>query len=409
MHLLLFLLHVACSSSTASDTYTLTLLDTAKYPLATCLDGTPGAFYTSPGQDTSKWVIHLQGGAWCALPRDCASRALTPLGSSSAQYWPRSASCPPGGTGSPFVCSFDGGNGGLFSSNATVNPLMSTWSKAFAVYCDGGSFSGSVAEPVAYLNQTLYYRGVHILDAIIATLLTDFGAASATDFVLNGNSAGGLAVYLHADRVAAQLRAASPAVRVTALPDSGAFMDVESYYGNRNMLQIFQQTYSSHNASVNAACLASKNASSAWMCFYAQYTLPHITTPLFVAQSFGDSWQMGAIMRLPCPLHECWTNATLWALVQPYVTGFRQQMLQALQPVLDGTGPHGAFIAGCCEHGLAAYDGAWDRWAVGNQSMAQTFAAWYSRDAALPHSLVEGPWPVPWSLPNPTCKYYATA
>jgi len=275
------------------------------------------------------------------------------------------------------------------------------------VYCDGGSFSGNVTTPFIFNNASYYLRGSYILEAIIGTLLTDFGVASATDFVLNGNSAGGLAVYLGADRVAAQLHATNPTLRVTAVPDSGFFLDVTSYLGNRNLLETFQQTYAFHQSMVNDACLAAQSPQTTWQCFFPQYALPFIQTPLFVTQSSGDSWQQGSVMQLPCPLHECWTNATLWAGgVQAYVAGFRQQMLQYLQPVLGGGGKHGGFIAGCDEHGIAGYDGAWAKWAVANQSMAGTFAAWYGGAAALPHSLVEGEWPLPWALPNPTCVFY---
>ena len=403
----LLLVHFGAADGQTDDSYTLNLIDLKRYPKAVCLDSTPGAFYTRTGTQKDKYLLHLQGGAWCGKQNDCAGRALTALGTSSEAFWPRQVSCPPGGTGTPMVCSFDGGNGGIFSSNATINPLMSTWNHAFAVYCDGGSFSGNVTPPFSYNNTSYYLRGSYILEAIIGTLLTDFGASSATDFVLNGNSAGGLAVYLAADRVSAQLHASNPTLRVTALPDSGFFMDVNSYLGTRNLLESFQQIYSFHRSVVNAGCLAAQSPATAWQCFYPQYALPYIQTPLFVAQTFGDSWQQGPVMRLPCPLHECWTNESMWSGgVQTYVAGFRQQMLHFLLPVLNSSGHHGGFIAGCDEHGIAGYDGAWSKWAVANQSMAETFAAWYGGDAVLPHSLVEGEWPLPWALPNPTCKYY---
>jgi len=39
-------------------------------------------------------------------------------------------------------CYADGGDGGLFSSDPNINPMMANWNKVFAGYCDGGSFSG---------------------------------------------------------------------------------------------------------------------------------------------------------------------------------------------------------------------------------------------------------------------------
>jgi hypothetical protein len=41
-------------------------------------------------------------------------------------------------------------------------------------------------------NQTIYVRGRYILDAVFGTLAARHGLAGATDYVSNGNSAGGL-------------------------------------------------------------------------------------------------------------------------------------------------------------------------------------------------------------------------
>ena len=73
----------------------------------------------------------------------------------------------------------------------------------------GASFSGNRAEPYHYpkTNQTLYFRGARILDAILDTLLEDHGLDKATDVLLAGGSAGGLSTFLHADHVGAYLRA----------------------------------------------------------------------------------------------------------------------------------------------------------------------------------------------------------
>jgi hypothetical protein len=40
----------------------------------------------------------------------------------------------------------------------------------------------------------------------------------------------------------------------------------------------------------NAACLAAHTATDdTWRCFFAQYTLPHIVTPLFIINSLADA------------------------------------------------------------------------------------------------------------------------
>ena len=54
------LLALALAPHPSAAQWTLKKLDLNKYPLAVCLDGSPGAFYVSPGA-ASSFVLHLQG------------------------------------------------------------------------------------------------------------------------------------------------------------------------------------------------------------------------------------------------------------------------------------------------------------------------------------------------------------
>ena len=60
------------------------LTDAAKNKGAVCLDGSPSAYYLSPGSGAGadKWYIHMQGGGWCRSLKDCLGRSTTDLGSS---------------------------------------------------------------------------------------------------------------------------------------------------------------------------------------------------------------------------------------------------------------------------------------------------------------------------------------
>ena len=56
------------------------------------------------------------------------------------------------------------------------------------------------------------------------TLLSQHGLASAATVVVSGCSAGGLAVFLHVDHLAAKVRAANPGARVLGAPGAGFFL-----------------------------------------------------------------------------------------------------------------------------------------------------------------------------------------
>eukprot|EP01052_Picozoa_sp_SAG31_P077988 SAG31_NODE_37429_length_304_cov_0.941463_1_plen_83_part_01 len=62
----------------------------------------------------------------------------------------------------------------------------------------------------------------------------------ATQLVLSGGSAGGLAVYYHLDFVSALVSKWAPAVRVVGFPDAGYFADLKTVAGASQYRQWFQ-------------------------------------------------------------------------------------------------------------------------------------------------------------------------
>merc|ERR1719272_1689321 len=143
---------------------------------AVCLDGSPGAYYHSPGTGSgaNKWYVHHQGGGWCESLDDCLSRSKGGLGSSKS-YAPTMQL-----------------GGGYFSSDQTENPLMYNWNKVHMNYCDGASFSGNNDTVQVYKNTSLHWRGSRIRENIVTDLMGK-GLSDATDLMVSGCSAGGLA------------------------------------------------------------------------------------------------------------------------------------------------------------------------------------------------------------------------
>jgi len=78
----------------------------------------------------------------------------------------------------------------------------------------------------AFNGSTLYYYGLRNRQATVAALRASFGFGAATETVVGGGSAGGIAAYLHADYYASE---AAPGAKGFAMPDSGFFED-----GNNN-------------------------------------------------------------------------------------------------------------------------------------------------------------------------------
>ena len=100
-----------------------------------------------------------------------------------------------------------------------------------AFQCDGASFSGNKETPFFSPNATrlgtpgIWFRGKALLRAIQDNLLAEKGLADATDVVVSGCSAGGLATYLHCDQWAELIHSAGAEKKVRCLADSGIFLD----------------------------------------------------------------------------------------------------------------------------------------------------------------------------------------
>ena len=87
------------------------------------------------------------------------------------------------------------------------NPLMHNWTFVYMPYCDGGSFSGDATG--AWGNMSLWYSGLKNRQHTVLQLKDSFGFDAATDVVVGGRSAGGIACYLHIDYYAAQVSSAA--------------------------------------------------------------------------------------------------------------------------------------------------------------------------------------------------------
>jgi hypothetical protein len=184
------------------------LNDSASQQLdARCLDGSPPAYYVrrSPlgSADRNKWVVYFQGGGWCYSEADCAGRSQSALGSSK-DY--------PAQRGDP---------GGILSSDPATNPAFFSWNAVWVAYCDGTSYSGDRTGPVQAGGIPLHYRGQANLKAVAMHLLHHQGMSKSSHVLMDGGSAGGLTVLLHADTFGAML----PAKTQTQFGAIGVYVD----------------------------------------------------------------------------------------------------------------------------------------------------------------------------------------
>jgi hypothetical protein len=131
---------------------------------AKCLGGQSPQYEISLNNSTSKWVLFLEGGGWC-YGKDAKSTIDSCAG--------RGGFTPPANTGAVFTADgYDNSGGadigGIMAADPKINPDFYSWNKIFMRYCDGASFGGGRADPIAVKKKDgspgqLWMRGDWIL------------------------------------------------------------------------------------------------------------------------------------------------------------------------------------------------------------------------------------------------------
>jgi len=247
--------------------------------------------------------------------------------------------------------------GDYFSNDPEYNPMMFNWNMVYMQYCDGASFSGANLTVTEYGGKNLYFRGAYILEIFQQDLLNNHGLDMATDVVISGCSAGGLATYLHVDQWRAVI---PPTARVVGMPDSGFFLDYETQMGYASGMQwVFEQQNAT--SGVDSDCIENYwPLGEPWMCIFAEHVSPFIQTPIFPLQPIFDSWQIPNILGSTDPTS-----------INEYGTLLMRLVFQNLLPDQR----HGVWLDSCYHH---CTSGLWNLINVEGQTMATAFAEWYN-------------------------------
>jgi len=211
-----------------------------------------------------------------------------------------------------------------------------------------------VEAPLDFNGTLLHFRGLPGVLAVLDALLERHGLDSASEVVISGCSAGGVASVLLADMLRARLeaRVRGGRVFVAVLSDSGIFPAwSEAEPAGVLAFPQFEWLFTHTNLSRNLppACL---ERGLGWRCLLVSVALPFVTTPVFLLQSAADSWHV----------HDPEGEGALAALS----AHIRGAVLPSLRP------PHGGAIDSCFHHCEQ-----WGRIRFGGQSNAEAFSRWY--------------------------------
>ncbi|XP_074270427.1 pectin acetylesterase 8-like isoform X1 [Silene latifolia] len=349
---------------------------------AVCLDGSAPAYNLNRGYGSgvNSWLVQIEGGGWCNNITSCLARKYMHLGSSRKMVNPLAFS-------------------GIMSNNPMYNPDFHNWNRVKIRYCDGASFTGDVetVDPVT----KLHFRGARVWRAIMEDLMLK-GMKSAKNALLSGCSAGGLTSILHCDSFRAHFPAGT---KVKCLSDAGYFINVKDISGASHVATYFHQIVKLHGSEQNlpATCTATMKPE---LCFFPQYIVPKIRTPIFILNAAYDSWQIKNILApaaadprgywsdCKTSLQNCSTNQL------EVMQDFRIEFLHALNG-LNRTPSRGLFINSCYAHCQTELQETWfskHSPVLHNMTIAESVGDWFYDRRRL--QMIDCPYPCDRSCQN---------
>eukprot|EP01052_Picozoa_sp_SAG31_P011978 SAG31_NODE_690_length_12796_cov_4.634559_10_plen_1106_part_00 len=279
-----------------------------------CLNGDKAslfAYHEPADQGLSQdWVIQIGGPPelnWCIDPAHCAMFAKPAAPGTTCST--NASLCPDNTTLL--------GIGGPLSTNCTDNPDFCHFNMAqLDPACtmdmflgDGDYHNNSVT------NFTMHFDGLQVLESSIAKLGL-LGLRNARRVLLTGVAHAGTMVYLHADRVYAQITALNPRLQTfKALPVDGFHpkLGTVMYAGNDlsgprpdSWLTTALQSLGTmvkvdQSDAVLPGCKAA-NPGAEWKCLYVNETLPYINASLFAVNQMLSVWDSQCqIEGIPAP------------------------------------------------------------------------------------------------------------
>ncbi len=279
MSLLAILLVALCIAWVTGNKVPLTMLSD---PKAKCLDGTQAGYYAQPApnpEDSTKFVIYLNGGGECDKEGPCKAQLTSSLGSS--KY---------------FAAEVDANGWFIGSDYCPYNPTFCGWNHIYDPYCTQDLHAGQVTEATED-TWGLYFAGHNVFKAMLDDLDNhpSFHFANATEIILSGASAGGIGVWMNVDYLAKRY----PKAKVTAMTIAGHYFYATYYTGVNATAQsgmgdfresAFPTTYKLYDAYVDETCKLAyeRKGQSPGACLLSNNSFPYIESDAFVVQALTD-------------------------------------------------------------------------------------------------------------------------
>eukprot|EP00397_Hematodinium_sp_SG-2012_P027961 GEMP01029412.1.p1 GENE.GEMP01029412.1~~GEMP01029412.1.p1 ORF type:complete len:364 (+),score=74.10 GEMP01029412.1:64-1155(+) len=253
-----------------------------------CLDGQAAGYYwrdpwINHNSQQVETVIYFEGGGWCyglneqETIDDCARKRKSWRGlERSSEHW----------TSWPMTLPW------------YLQELSSDRNFMYVPNCDWTSLTGTSGEVNVTksdgTNKTLYFEGFNILndalDSIKPYIIPQITETSNKPLVIvSGGSAGGSAVYYHADFIQEKFNDA----KIVAFPDAAFFLDLPALNGTDIWPEQMRQM-----AKIAHSRFPTCDKES--QCLFPEYFANLTTVPFFVLNSLYDTSELWYTLYLSC-------------------------------------------------------------------------------------------------------------
>jgi len=353
----LFIFVTVLPPPVSQSSFTGNLVFLANNPLYYCNDGSTGAYYWRPATSganlNGRYLIFLQGGAWCWDQPSCQSRWASSPSLMSSNYWGSSMSR----------------TDGVFASNDWSNANI-----AYIPYCSSDGWIGNRSKSSSTYNW--YFNGKNIVQGVIDDLLNKGGLKNATEIFFTGCSAGGRGVFNLLDWATEYMRARinnGNAIRIKGLFDSAWWLEDFPPYPGQNPTTLVQQAqgiYSLANNQPQQDCYNLFGENYKWQCAFGVNVWPLVKTDHSYNLFLTDQWQLDTISN-----NAISSNPTASQL--PYIIQFLNTTRFTLFPGRNMN--HNIFAPSCFSH-CSTESSNWFNIKISGINLDNAISGWFFRD-----------------------------
>ena len=194
---------------------------------ALCNDGSSAVYFLGV-QNTSKWIIFLESGAYCLTKADCLAR----FGNEYTKVLMTSQQMPD---------TIEGRD--LLSSSPSENGLFDDFSRVLIPYCSSDAFLGTETKASSFENirsvDDFIFSGQIIFQSVIFALLLQ-GLNHARELVLIGSSAGAVGAYNQVKWLQDLLSSRNLDVNLSVIIDGGWFINFQESIASKVAKEFYQ-------------------------------------------------------------------------------------------------------------------------------------------------------------------------